>query len=404
MFLHIAKLFLMKTKKLLLESLLATVLVFVTMFVLFQLVHISFKPFNYVAKTIKEINLNDLYFSSLNNNTVDTSIVIVNIENLDRDGIADVLARVAAAQPAVIGLDVFFSSQRATPYDSLLQATLMQLSEKIVIARKYTPSGTPDLDYWQHEGLSTGHAGILTNKNNTSIVRSFEPFIMSDSEKAWAFSAEIARKYKPEAFEALSQRNKPSEILNYKGAINAFRLLNYRDVAELTPENSNLLRGKIVLLGFCGGNTMNTSDYSDMFYTPVGFDMSPNRRPDMYGVVLHANIVSMLLSQNYISKVPMGLIVIIVVLLTFLHVLLYSFFYVKQHLYYHVVAKLAQLVSFSLVLWVIFLLFSHFQLYFPAKYVLLPVILSVDVLYLYEALAVFLYKKFHIKSLFVHEH
>ena len=94
--------------KLLVESLMATVLVFFVFWVLFLTINISFKPFNFVAKAIKEVNLSDFYFSGLQSPVVDTNIVLVNIEDLGRKDIAALVDKIYKVNPAVIGLDVFF--------------------------------------------------------------------------------------------------------------------------------------------------------------------------------------------------------------------------------------------------------------------------------------------------------
>lgn len=391
-------------RKLWIESFLATLLVFLTFLLLFFMIHISFKPFNYIANTIKEININDLYFASLTNNTVDTNIVIVNVEDIDRKGIADVLQRVYTAQPALIGVDIFFSTAKCTPYDSLLKATINGLKDKVVMAEYVGTHGEESQEYWTFDGVVSGHAGILSNEKNTKVVREFQPRLTGANKESWAFSAMLVKMFKPEAFSKLEKRNNETELINYTGDLNSYRVINYSDILSAEEGDMNLLRGKLVLIGFCGGALNNMTDFNDIFYTPVGFDIQAIRRPDMYGIGIHANIISMLLKENYINKTPMWLAYIVVFILTFLHILLFAYFYVKHHLYYHVVAKLAQLFSFTLLLWLIFLIFRYLHWYFTAKYILLPVILSVDVLYLYEALAVFLYKKFKVKSIFVHDH
>jgi len=132
--------------------------------------------------------------------------------------------------------------------------------------------------------------------------------------------------------------------------------------------------------------------------------MSANRPPDMYGILIHANIVSMIINNQFINHAPKWLVYLLTLFLTFIYVVVFSYFYVKKHLYFHVAAKLIQLVTFVIILWLVFLLFSKFHIYWPTKYLIVSVILSVDVLYLYEALAVLAYKKLKVKSIFVHDH
>lgn len=391
-------------KKLFTESLLATILVFIVLWLLFTTINISFKPFNYVVKSIKKINLNDLYFSSIENNSIDTNIIIINIEDLDRKGIADVLSKVQEAKPAVIGLDVFFSNQLITPDDSLLKSTIHDLGDKVVMVSAYNNDGDIDKDYWSLNNTNYGHSGLLTNEDRTEVVREFEPKINSNEEYINSFSSEIAKRYSAKAYQSLEHRNHKKETIHYIGGEHAFRIINYMDLLTSSEKDLRALKNKIVLVGFCGGYLNNTADLDDIFYTPVGFNMSANRLPDMYGILVHANIISMIINGKYINHSPGWIVILITVVLTFLHVIAFTFFYVKKHLYYHIAAKLIQLVSFILILWLVFLAFSHFHYYIPTKYILVSVILSVDVLYLYEALAVLLYKKAKIKSIFVHDH
>ncbi|MEO6540052.1 MAG: hypothetical protein ABIN74_03630, partial [Ferruginibacter sp.] len=126
--------------------------------------------------------------------------------------------------------------------------------------------------------------------------------------------------------------------------------------------------------------------------------------PDMYGLVIHANIVSMLIEENYIWHPAGWLVFILSFIIVFVHIVPFIYFYVNRHLWYHVFVKIGQLLSFSFILLIVFLIFKHTAVLISTKYILLPVILAADILYLYEALAVLIYKKTGIKSIFIHEH
>ena len=391
-------------KKLIFESFLATILVFLVLWILFLSINISFKPFNYVVKSIKQINLNDLYFSKFENNSIDTNIILINIENAKRKIISDVLNKVNKGNPAVIGLDVFFYKPNDSIGDTLLLNTLHHLKDKLVMSTNYSDKGVISDYYWSFDDITKGHSGILSNKNRTEIVREFEPSIVSNSDDVYSFSAEIAARYDKDAFNKLKQRSNKKETINFIGKANAFTLINYKDLLKYNFNQINKLKNKIVMIGFYTGKTLYTSDLNDMYYTPVGFDMAINRPPDMFGLIVHANIVSMIIGESYFNESPAWLVYLGTFILTFLFVVLFTYFYVKKHLYFHIAAKLIQLFSFILILWIVFLIFSNFHLIIPTKYLLVSVILSVDVLYLYEAIAVLLYKKFKIKSIFVHDH
>src|SRR5690606_208970 len=93
-------------KRLLLESCLATGLVFFVMFLLFVVFPVTIKPLNYLAQSIKEIQLTDIYHGELKDPFVDTNIVLVNVGTLDRAEIAQLVKVLGAVGPAAIGLDI----------------------------------------------------------------------------------------------------------------------------------------------------------------------------------------------------------------------------------------------------------------------------------------------------------
>ncbi len=389
--------------QLLKESLLATVLVFVSVWILFLVISISFKPFNFVAKTIKDVNLTDFYFSGLQSPVADTNIILVNIEDLGRKDIAALVDGIHAAGPEVIGLDVFFSDNIDSIGDPVLNASIKNAADKLVLAGFYDEkTNSFNSDYKTFTG-TYGHANILTNEARTAVVRKFQPAYKHGDSMLYSFSAAIANKYSKPLFEKLATRNNKVEYINYKGNKNTYLVLNHAEVLDSAADLA-FLKNKIVLIGFLGGKTRSTEDFNDIFYTPVNKHYYGRALPDMYGLVIHANTVSMIIEKNYIWYPADWLIFIISFIITFLHVVPFIYFYVNRHLWYHVFVKVGQLVSFTAILLIVFLVFKHTSVLITTKYILLPVILAADILYLYESLAVLVYKKTGRKSLFIHEH
>lgn len=392
-------------KKLLKESFLATVLVFISVWLLFLVINISFKPFNFVAKAIKEVNLSDFYFSGLQSPVVDTNIVLVNIEDLGRKDIAALIDKIYKANPAVIGLDVFFSDNKDSIGDPLLNESVRKAADKLVMAGFYDEEDKAfNSDYKTFAGSEYGHANILTNDDRTAVVRKFQPAYKVADTMVYSFAAAVAKKYSQPAFDKLVSHKNKLEYINYKGNKNTYLLLNHRQVMNDSSADISFLQNKIVLVGFLGGKTKSTEDFNDIFYTPVNTHYYGRALPDMYGLVIHANIVSMIIEKNYIWYPANWLVFIISFIITFLHIVPFIYFYVKRHLWYHVFVKIGQLVSFSAILLIVFLIFKNTGVLITTKYILLPVILSAEILYLYESLAVLVYKKTGRKSIFVHDH
>lgn len=84
--------------------------------------------------------------------------------------------------------------------------------------------------------------------------------------------------------------------------------------------------------------------------------------------------------------------------------MVYVHYFVYKHIWYHIVAKISQIFIVLFLLWVVYLVFHHTHLLVKTKYILLGLILAVDVLYFYEALAVMFYKRWGLKSIFIHDH
>ena len=391
--------------KLLLESFLATVLVFISVWILFMVINISFKPFNFVAKAIKEVNLSDFYFSGLQSPVADTNIVLVNIEDLGRKDIAALVDKIYQANPAVIGLDVFFSANEDSIGDPLLHESIKKAGDKLVLAGFYDEAAKSfNADYKTFNGSVYGHANILTNEDRTAVVRKFQPAYRSADTMVYSFAAAIVKKYSQPSFDKLLSHNNKTEYINYKGNKNTYLLLNHREIMNDSSTDISFLQHKIVMIGFLGGKTKSTEDFNDIFYTPVNKHYYGRALPDMYGLVIHANIVSMIIEKNYIWYPANWLVFIISFIITFLHIIPFIYFYVKRHLWYHVFVKIAQLFSFSVILFIVFVVFKNTSVLITTKYILLPVILSAEILYLYESLAVLIYKKTGRKSIFVHDH
>lgn len=386
--------------KLYIESFFVTVLVYLVIWALFLLVNISFEPFNYVFKSVKDIDLNDLYFSNIDVNDVDTNIIIVNIEDVNRGKIAEVLEKVGEAKPAVIGLDVFFSNYIQTPFDSILKDQIIKQKDNLVMVANFDDNGNYDENYWQLDNVDYGHALILSSEDKTASVREFEPKTNSD---VYSFSARIARKFDRKLFDKLVSRNNPTERIDYIGGAGAFMMLNYRDILNMDNYMLDLLSNKIVLIGYCGDSTQQMVNYYDAFYTPVGQSMSVNRLPDMYGVMVHANIVSMIIRESYFNNTPGWIVFVISFIIAYFTVVAFSYFYLRKPMYFNVVSKVLQLLGIFVLLWMVFLLFSMFNLNFKTSYLIVAIILSVDVLFLYEYIAILVYKKFGVKSIFIVE-
>ncbi|NJM93588.1 MAG: CHASE2 domain-containing protein [Cytophagales bacterium] len=65
------------------------------------------------------------------------------------------------------------------------------------------------------------------------------------------------------------------------------------------------------------GESFNDVSWEDKFYTPLNKTYAGKANPDMYGVVIHANIVSMILNHDYVYTMAESTGVLVAIVLCF---------------------------------------------------------------------------------------
>ncbi|MGE5108537.1 MAG: CHASE2 domain-containing protein, partial [Sphingobacteriales bacterium] len=163
----------------------------------------------------------------------------------------------------------------------------------------------------------------------------------------------------------------------------------------------DLFKNKIVLLGFVNENI---NDIEDKHFTPFNEKFAGKSTPDMNGVVIHANIISMILDGNYINKVPGWLNWLITILIAWVNVAYFVKYFIDSHIWFHLAAKIVQLLSFVFFVYLSIAFYDKFSIRFDVKIASFAIILAVDIIYFYEALAVWLHQKHNFKTIFHKPH
>ena len=98
-------------------------------------------------------------------------------------------------------------------------------------------------------------------------------------------------KIKPsEAIIRFKISEKDESIIPYASYSEHFTTISTQEILNASVD-LNLLNGKIVLIGFCGSeNGMTVID--DKHFTPLNDNYAGKSLPDMYGIYIHANIIS----------------------------------------------------------------------------------------------------------------
>ncbi len=388
------------------DTIFATIWVFIFIVVLGS-IPLNLGVLNPIKLGLKDFDFNDLYYSKLSNNDkikLDNRIVIANIGNADREGLAMMIEKAATLKPKVMALDVLFWSEKDPQQDSILHAVFSR-TKNLVAARMLVPGGEKGdsiystADHFKSAAAISAHVNLFNDSLAT--VRYHEPVLYDyKGEKFKSFSAAITEAYDPEAYKKLEAKGKSKILINYTRRVDKYVVLEPEDLFAL-EESDSVLTDKILLFGYINRDR---NDVLDKFFTPMNERYYGKSIPDMNGIVVHANIISMALDKNYIKKLPSWTNLLIAVLVCWLHMSFFIRYYLESHIWFHLVAKLAQVASAIFFVWLGIYLFDQYRLKVDLKMSLVVIVLAVDVIYFYEAWAVWMHKKFKYHTVFKPHH
>ncbi|WP_258097331.1 CHASE2 domain-containing protein [Marinoscillum pacificum] len=391
--------------KLFFESFLATILVFAVLGI-FSIFPYDIKFLNPIKILMKDFKYTDIYYSKLadKDKPVNNEIVMVNIGTMDRMGIAAILNGLQQAEPAVIGVDIMFYGQHDPDSDMFLKEELSK-PNVVVTSVLHDEEETPYIltSHSSFGDLNYAYADLVAGDSLNSTIREIMPFYDDGEYYAEAFTSKILEMYDPEAFKDLENRGNEIEIINYYGTYKQFVDYEGEQIiyGEFDPET---IKDKIVLLGYMGNFVGDASNLEDFKYTPLNHEVVGKSIPDMHGLTIHANILTMYMHRQYIDKMHTAASFFLDFIVCYVHVVLFMFLFVKMHLWYHLWAKVIQFLTAVVLIYILFYFYEMHHYLINATLILITVLISVDVLYLYETLAVVAYKRFGWKSYFIHEH
>ncbi|HEY0732587.1 MAG TPA: CHASE2 domain-containing protein [Chitinophagaceae bacterium] len=382
------------------DTLFATIAVFLVIGLL-ALLPLNTGVLNPIKTALEDFDFNDLAYTKLGKNSedsLDNRIVIVNIGFADRAGLARMIEKIREGKPKVIGFDVIFDAAQDSMMDLYLAETLANTPELVAASRIYWSNKEEPLNkgYFKNINNDFGYANFTTNELQT--IRSVPPFEKINGKTEPCFSAAILKKYDLQAFEKLERRKKEVEYINFTRNIDKYLTIDGQGLLEdrVLP---SVFKDKIVLMGYI---SQSPNDVEDKKFTPMNEKFAGKTLPDMNGVVVHANILSMMLDGKYVNKIPSWINWIITILIAWIHVALFVRYYIDNHIWFHLVAKIAQVISAIFFAFLSIRLFTDLSIKIDMAMPIVVIVLAIDVIYFYEAFAVWMHKKFGFNSAFVH--
>ena len=404
-----------------LDNILATAFIF-AMILFGGGIFSAFEVLNPIGEAISDMDVTDIVFSKLRKDPdahLNDDIVIVNIGDLNREGIAKQLEIIEQHNPRVIGIDAFFRKLRDPWQDSLLAASMSQVENLVLVTKlnHYNAQmGVFDtLETSNPLFLSNakqGFANLITpakEQDNFKVCRSFSPVEYTREGEQQLFALTLAQIFDPAAVDKFYQRQNQVEFINYGGNIvransknseftNKFMVLDWLDVFEgnFVPE---VFENKIVILGYMGSDLSDTS-WDDKLYTPLNTEYAGRTNPDMYGVVVHANILSMILNGNFIDSMSERTGIIVGVILCLLNVICFSLIYRLLPRWYDGLTKSIQLIEALLLLLIVVLVFHFFSYKLNLTLGIIAVLFAGDSLEVYYGVLKNLFSKEQRRLLF----
>lgn len=396
------------------DTIFATIWVFIFIFGV-SFIKINLHFFDPIKHAMHDFDFNDIAFSKIKPpDNLDPRIVIINIGNADREGIAALIDKTASYNPKVIGLDVYFEGARDPYKDSVLRECFLRHKNLVAAGRiKFEDEGKEEhmiKDYFDDVIPQKGFVNLTAEEKGT--VRLFSPWEKVNGTLQYGLPGMLVKNYDPAAFEKLVKRNDHNEVINYTRRFSdhyeSNDLLHGKHYLVVEPDvllnngaDSTFFSGKIALLGYVNSND---NDIEDKKFTPMNEKVAGKQTPDMSGSVVMANIVSMILDHNYVNKLPDWVGILVAVLIGWLHMSFFIHYYLETHLWFHLVAKLAQLISAVLFAYIGMYLFNRYRIKLDMSLTIIVIVLSVDIIYFYEAFATWVHKKFGYKTVFHQKH
>jgi len=385
-------------KRFWLNCLAATIFVFGFMWGISKITSLNlFNAFDPISQALSDFELTDYAFSNLRPDPlVDQRIVLVNIGNLSRAEIAQQIGIISQFKPRVIGVDGFFNCegglrdtvscpQLLDTLGNLMLGNSIQQAGNVVLVSKLHPSNAirkseasnvyDSIEFSDNvfqDNAFHGYANLVTDaryQEDVKICRAFTPVMQVNEKPEYAFAVKMAMLYDSAKTMRFLARGNEEEIINYRGNIDVqdvrISYLKGQDLGttqypvmffaletdqvfkqEFLPD---MIKDNIVIFGYLGSYIGDPS-WSDKFFTPLNNKVAGRANPDMFGLIVHANIVAMILNEDYINELAEWQNYLIAFLFCFVNIAVFFWINQKAPLWFDSVSLMLQVLQIVLLM------------------------------------------------------
>ena len=347
-------------------------------------------PFNNGLQDYEVTDIVSSRFRDTDSDPFVEEIVLINSGKPDRKELAMLLDRLSTYNPKVIGIDILLDGRKDPAIDTLLANSIKQNPALVLAERLGTYNKSLEIfeapfgcDPLFKQNASTGYVNFVSKDNMT--VRQFSPKVNTKSGQEAAFALKILELGVPLAAEQYWKRDKKMERIDYTGNINSFIKFDIDQVTDTSADLSYAFKDKIVLVGYLGNDEW-SMPVKDRFFTPLNPNYTGKSLPDMFGLVIHANIISMILNKNYIIESPKWLTRILEIFFCYINIIFIHALYRSFPEPFHGITRAIQIIEFILVFLLISILFHYFKFRIEFSTGILTLVLAYDFVMIYESL------------------
>ncbi|MCX8490986.1 MAG: CHASE2 domain-containing protein [Cyclobacteriaceae bacterium] len=398
-------------KKVLIQSIQVTIFVFGMMWAVSLILDFKlFSAFDTISQALKDTELTDYAFNKLRPDpTVDERIVLVNFGALPRREVAQLLQSISQFKPRVIGMDALYNCEGGlrdsincpqlldTLGNRMLSSAIQEAGNVVLGIKLMQTDSLSKFDTNEPDSIEIsdpifsdyaqeGFVSIPTDatyQDDVKISRTIYPSRVINGRREFAFSVRMAMMYDSVKAKKFLARNKDEEIINFRGNIEVrhqlrinnslkneetsttnfgtmFFVVDAEDVltGNVSPE---LFQDKVVVMGYLG-DYLGEDAWEDKFYTPLNKKLGGRANPDMFGLVVHSNVVAMILNEDYVDVLADWQKYLIAVLVCFLTVALFIIIDEKLPVWYDALSVIIQLFLIGLLMLVIIYMFADYNI------------------------------------------
>lgn len=351
-----------------------------------------------IGDAFADMEFTDVYFSQLLDDPVaDQDVVLINIAAEPRASIAMLIDSISQHNPAVIGVDTFFDFPKEDTLGDLMLMEAFGRVENLVMVTKVLYNMESD----EFDSLHTSwpmftwnsdsaHANLLTGaatQQDLKMCREFTPVLtLEDGTEQQAFAVKLASYLAPEKTQKFVDRAREVEVIKYRGNVldygatkfgTKFAALDVPDVfyGNYVPE---MIEGKIIIFCYLGNYLGDIESLEDKYFTPLNETYIGRAFPDMYGGVVHANIVSMILQEDYVYNLSEVQKWILAIVILFLNITVFTWIYKKLPKWYDGLTKIIQLAQLLTFIYLMIYAMDFYSVKLDLNYTLIAVALSGD--------------------------